>query len=150
MSETGSTTGWGVGSSVHSSPTIQSYQTADFQAESKRAVSMGISAAIVPHFRSPATFAVSPAELSHRSLHPKIPFPATGLRPVPLDRPGVFGCFWNHNGPFEPGPYLSRIQPEGFELLAPFCRSITKSLYSNTAWQATFDRGAHEIWCEER
>jgi hypothetical protein len=33
MSETGSTTGWGVGSSVHSSSTIQSRQTTDFQVE---------------------------------------------------------------------------------------------------------------------
>jgi hypothetical protein len=29
---------------------------------------------------TPATFAVSPADLSHRSLHSKIPFPAAGLR----------------------------------------------------------------------
>jgi hypothetical protein len=43
-----------------------------------------------------------------------------------------------------------RIQSKGFELLAPFCRSITKSLDSNTARQTTFDRGADEIWCEER
>jgi hypothetical protein len=42
------------------------------------------------------------------------------------------------------------VQSEGFELLAPFCRSITKSLDSNTAWQTTFDRSAHEVWCEER
>ena len=34
--------------------------------------------------------------------------------------------------------------------MAPFCRSITKSLDSNAAWQTTFDRGPHEIWCEER
>ena len=42
--------------------------------------------------------------------------------------PGT-GEFWNFLGPkrtFEPGPYLSRLQSEGFELLAPFCRSITK------------------------
>jgi len=34
---------------------------------------------------------------------------------------------------------LSRIQSEGFELLAPFCRSITKSFDSNAAWQTPFD-----------
>jgi hypothetical protein len=34
--------------------------------------------------------------------------------------------------------------------MAPFCRSVTKSLYSDTPWQTTFDSGAHEIWCEER
>jgi len=39
-----------------------------------------------------------------------------------------------------------RIQSKGFELLAPFCRSITKSLDSNPARQTTFDRGADEIW----
>jgi hypothetical protein len=55
MSETGSTTGWGVGSSVHSSPTIQSHQTADFQAKSKQAVYVGIYAGIVLLFQSPVT-----------------------------------------------------------------------------------------------
>ena len=43
-----------------------------------------------------------------------------------------------------------RIQSEGFELLAPFCRSVTKSLDSDPAWQTTFDRGPHEVWSEER
>jgi len=52
--------------------------------------------------------------------------------------------------PTDPSNPLSRIQPESFELLAPFCRRITKSLYSNTAWQTTFDRSAHEVWGEER
>jgi hypothetical protein len=51
---------------------------------------------------------------------------------------------------FPVGPQLSRIQSEGFKLLAPFCRSITKSLDANTSWQTTFDRSAHEIWREER
>ena len=39
--------------------TIQSHQTEDSWAEPKWAVSAGISAAIVPHFRSPVAFAVS-------------------------------------------------------------------------------------------
>src|SRR6202171_4196780 len=51
---------------------------------------------------------------------------------------------------FEPGPQLLRIQSKGFKLPAPFWRSIAKSLDSNAAWQTTFDRGAHEVWCEER
>jgi hypothetical protein len=89
-------------------------------------------------FRSPATFAVSQADLSHRSLHSKIS--------VPRDGDCVFGAKTDLSNS---GPYLSRVQPEGFELLAPFCRSITKSLHSNTAWQTTFDRRAHEIWCVE-
>ncbi len=58
--------------------------------------------------------------------------------------------FWVQNGPFRAGSPLSRVQSEGFELLAPFSRSITKSLDSNAAWQTTFDRSAHEIWCKER
>jgi hypothetical protein len=28
--------------------------------------------------------------------------------------------------------------------------SLTQPLDSNAAWQTTFDRGAHEVWCEER
>jgi hypothetical protein len=42
MSETGSMTGWGVVSSVHTRLTIQSGQTADFQADLKEALSAGI------------------------------------------------------------------------------------------------------------
>ena len=61
MSETGSMTGWGVGSSVPSVSTIQSFQTADLRAGSKEAVSVGIFAGIVPLFRSPVTLAVSQA-----------------------------------------------------------------------------------------
>jgi hypothetical protein len=54
------------------------------------------------------------------------------------------------NGPFESGAQSSRVQSEALELLAPFCRSITKSLDANTAWQTSFDRCAHEIWREKR
>ena len=49
-----------------------------------------------------------------------------------------------------PGLQLLRFQPEGFELLAPFCRGITKSLDSDTTRQPTFDRSPDEIRCEER
>jgi hypothetical protein len=42
LSETGSMTGWGVGSSVHSSPTIQSSRTAETVVDRKEAVSAGI------------------------------------------------------------------------------------------------------------
>jgi hypothetical protein len=76
-------------------PTIQSYQTADFQAESKWAVSAGIFAGIFLLFRSPATFAVSQADLSHRSLHPKIPFRAGGVAATwALQEPGILGVLW--------------------------------------------------------
>jgi hypothetical protein len=101
MSETGSTTGWGVGSSVPSSPTIQSYQTAEFQAESKWAVSVGGSAGIVPHFRS--------LQRPLRSLRPilasrlriqKFRSPQWGLQPP---RPLGIREYWEplgQNGPF--------------------------------------------------
>ena len=49
----------GVTSSIPITSTIQSPRTADFQAGSKRAVSVGIFAGIVPLFRSPVTLAVS-------------------------------------------------------------------------------------------
>jgi hypothetical protein len=58
--------------------TIQSSRTADFQADSKPAVFVGIFADIVsalPLFRSPVTLAVSQADFSPPSLHPKIRFP---------------------------------------------------------------------------
>src|ERR1019366_1995417 len=71
----------GVTGSIPVAPTIQSHQTADFQAESKQAVSAGIFAGIVRLFRSPVTLPVSQAEFSLPSPHPKIPFPAVGLRP---------------------------------------------------------------------
>ena len=38
----------------------------------------------------------------------------------------------------------------GLRTAGSILRSITKSLDSNAAWQSTFDRGPHEIWCEER
>jgi hypothetical protein len=59
--------------------TIQFYRTADFQAYSKRAVSVGIFAGIVPLVRSLMTLAVSRADFNLPSLHPKIPFPAAGF-----------------------------------------------------------------------
>ena len=94
MSETGSMTGWGVGSSVRSTPTILSYETADFQVESQQALSAGISARIFLLFRSPVRLAVSEAGLGLPSLHPKIPFPAVGLRPAKaIGEFGISGAF---------------------------------------------------------
>jgi hypothetical protein len=63
------------GSQVRS-PSPQSAQTANFQGESKRAVSVGFFASIVLLFRSPVRLAVSQANSSLPSPHPKIPFPA--------------------------------------------------------------------------
>jgi hypothetical protein len=80
-------------------PTIQSFQTADFQPESKWAVSVGIFAGIVPLFRSPVTLAVSPADFSLLSLHPKIPFPAVGYDgPIPLGSAGRLRSFGAKTG----------------------------------------------------
>jgi hypothetical protein len=97
-------TGWGVGSSVPSVSTIQSFQTTDLRAGSKEAVSVEIFASIIPLFRSLAALAVSQADFSLPSLHPKIPFPAAGFpRPIP------FGSreYWESRGGqkrhFEPG-----------------------------------------------
>ena len=67
------------GSYLTAHTTIQSSRTADFQADSKPAVSVGIFAGIVLLFRSLVTLAVSQADFSLPSLHPKIPFPAGGL-----------------------------------------------------------------------
>jgi hypothetical protein len=76
------------------SATIQSYQTADFQAESKQAVSVGIFAGTVLFSRSPVTLAVSQAEFSLPSLHPKIPFPAAGFPTANnVRRPGILGSW---------------------------------------------------------
>ena len=112
---------------------------------------MGIFAGIIPLFRSLVTLAVSQADFSLPSLHPKIPFPAAGFRrPITVRRPGRLGVWGGQKRRFEPGPQLSRIQSEGFELPAPFCWGITESLDSNAAWQTAFDGGAHEVWCEER
>jgi hypothetical protein len=127
-------TGWGVGSSVPSVSTIQSFQTTDLWAGSKEAVSVGIFAVIIPLFQSLVTLAVSQADFSPPSLHPKIPFPAAGFpRPIPFGSREYWESWEAKNAVFELGPQLSRVQSEGFELLAPFCRSITKSLDSNAA-----------------
>src|SRR6476619_7985862 len=94
--------------------------------------------------------AVSEPDFSLPSLRPKIPFPASGFSTARSR--SAAGNFWGmeaKNDVSNPVHNL-RIQSKGFELWAPFCRSITKSLDSNTARQTTFDRGADEIWCEER
>jgi hypothetical protein len=83
-------TAWGVGSSVSSSPTIQSYQTADFQAGVKQADSVGISAHSILPFRSLVTVAFFQPDFGVPSLHRKIPFPAAGCGgSMPSGRPGM-------------------------------------------------------------
>jgi hypothetical protein len=102
---------------------------------------------IVPLFRSPVALAVFQAALAPVQ---KFRSPRQGLR-----RQIAFGCrdFWGLGGQkrrFEPGQQLLRIQSKGFELPAPFWRSIAKSLDSDAARRPAFDRGAHEVRCEER
>jgi hypothetical protein len=59
---------------------------------------VGIFAVIVPLFRSPVTLAVSQADFSLPSLHPKIPFPAAGFQwPIPFGGPGTLGVLGGKN-----------------------------------------------------
>jgi hypothetical protein len=93
------------------------------QPESKWAVCAGIFAGIVLLFRSPATVAVSQAIFSLPSPHPKIPFPALGLRPPrPSGNSGILGAFWAKRT-FRARSVPIVGQPEGFELLLSSCSS---------------------------
>ena len=71
-------TAWGVASSVHTSPTILSHQTAGFRGDQKQAVSVGISAVIVPLRRSPAPLVVSTADFRPRVSASKNSVPGSG------------------------------------------------------------------------
>ena len=90
------------GSYLTAHTTIQSPQTAHFRSDQKEAVSVGISAGIVPLRQSLATLAVSKADFGLPSLHPKILFPAAGLRrPKSLGGPGrsgILGASRNYCG----------------------------------------------------
>lgn len=91
-SETGSMTGWGVGSSNQTVPTIQSYETANPGADSRWAVSVGIFASIVPLFRSPGTLAVSQADFRPPVSASKNSVPrGRGLAASAGRLPGIFG-----------------------------------------------------------
>jgi hypothetical protein len=72
-------TAWGASSLIQIVSTIQSYETANPRPASGWPASAGIFAGIFPPFRSPVTLAVSQADFSLPSLHPKIPFPAAGF-----------------------------------------------------------------------
>jgi hypothetical protein len=50
---------------------------------------------------------------------------------------------------FAPRPHLLRIESERFELPAPFCRGIAKSLDTDPAGQTTFYRCSDKIRREE-
>jgi hypothetical protein len=140
-------TAWGACSLVQIVSTIQSSQTAETAVDQKEAVSAGISTPIfnVPglcrHQRSLRLV------LGLRSLHPKIPFPATEFR----DRTDqtALGNRLLRRGSSSFGNLL-RIQSEGFELSAPFRGSVAEPFDTDAARQTTFDRGFDEVRCEER
>jgi hypothetical protein len=66
---------------------------------------VGIFAGIVLLFQSPVTLAVSQADFSLPSPHPKIPFPAVGLTAdKAVGNSGILGAFWAKTDPFVHGP----------------------------------------------
>jgi hypothetical protein len=70
-----------------------------------RAAVTAASTGIVPLFRSPVTLAVSSADFSLPSLHPKIPFPAAVAKANTVRQPGNIGSFGRPKARrFEPGP----------------------------------------------
>jgi hypothetical protein len=81
--------------------TIQFFRTADFPASSKRAVSAGIFAGTVLLVRSLVTLAVSQADFSLPSLHPKIPFPRQGPTANTVRQPGLLGVLEGEKRPFD-------------------------------------------------
>ena len=98
-------TAWGAASLVQMVSTIQSYRTTNPRADSEQAVSWGIFAGIVAPVRSPVTPAVSQADFSLPSLHPKIPFPAgRGRRPRPFGNLGILEVLGGQKRRFEPDP----------------------------------------------
>jgi hypothetical protein len=79
------------------------------------AVSVGISAAMV----SGDICGLSGIWATRLCIQ-KFRSPAMGLQSAWAARElGNLGSFSGQNGPFEPGPYLSLVQSEGFELMAP-------------------------------
>jgi hypothetical protein len=78
-SETGSMTGWGVTSSIHSVSTIRSYRTTEIVVDRKQAVSAGIFAGIFRSFGLQRRLRSFRRIFSHPSLQQKIPFPAAAF-----------------------------------------------------------------------
>ena len=141
-------TGWGVGSSNHTVSTIQSSRTAETIVDRKEDVSAGILDAYFQRSRSLPTITVSRGIFGLRSLHPKIPFPATEFRTA-TDQPALGNWVCREAG-FEQLRNLLRIQSEGFELSAPFRGRVAEPLDTDAAREATFDRGLDEARSEER
>jgi hypothetical protein len=91
----------GVTGSIPVAPTIQSYETADFQVESKQAISVGIFAGIFLSFRSPViTCGLSgrfgpPVSASQNSV-PRGPAATANT----VGQPGNIVSLLGQNGPF--------------------------------------------------
>ncbi len=89
--------------------------------------------------------------LASRLCIQKFRSPRQGFDGQCRSAPGILGVFGGQKRVVS-SPVRSYC---GFNPRASNCRlhsagSIAKSLDSNAAWQTTFDRGAHEVWCEER
>ena len=84
------------------------------------------------------------------SLHPKIPFPATGLS-AKSDRTntGNSAFLGRRNPDLGPALQLFRIEPERLKLSAPFSRRIAEPLDADAAGQETFYGRFDKIGCEE-
>lgn len=147
LSETGSMTGWGVGSLVHTVSTIQSVRTAEIVLDLKQAVSAGFSPVLFRSFGLRRRLRSFWPIFSRPSLQREIPFPGARFRrPLLLGSPGILGVF-GLKTPSQTRSVLLRIKSEGFELAAPFSGSIAKSLDPNATRQTTFDGRPDEIRC---
>jgi hypothetical protein len=153
--------------------TIQSFRTKGFQVGSECAVCAGISSSFPTPFclyRLLPSLAVISTALS---LHPKIPFLAVKASWQILADTDLLGG--NHRASPHPKiPFLtkgrleywdladcdterdlalfgllSRIEPERFELPAPFRRSIAQSLDVDASRQAALDSSADQIGSKE-
>ena len=84
------------------------------------------------------------------SPHPKIPFPAAGLK---REAPAVLAPVVPTSGPpfrdLGPTLQLFRIESERLKLSAPFSRRIAEPLDADAAGQATFYCCLNKIGCEE-
>src|SRR5882672_7945638 len=139
VSETGSTTGWGVGSSVPSVSTIQSSQTAHFVGDFKEVVSAGISPVSSPDFPSLRTSAVSRADFWPPVSASKNSVPGSWISSG-KDRSAAWksGILGGKNAVSSGGRKLLRIKSKRFELssILPEHRAVVQL----QPRQATFDR----------
>ena len=111
---------------------------------------MGIFAGIVPLFRSLVTLAVSQADFSLPSLHPKIPFPAAGFSTANTGRQLGNSGSGGQKRHFGPVRNYCGFNPRASNCWLHSAGASRSRSNSDAAWQATFDRRADEIWCEER